>query len=229
MNATPARADAATARQRLLDAALRLFAEQGYDKTSTREIAEAAEVNLGGIAYYFGDKASLYRAVFSQMCGPIGGENATAPQDIWACVAAPEADLATVFRLFYADFLKPLKQGERTRQLMRLHFREMVEPSGALLQPIADDIRPLHLGLTERLARHLNASPDDADVQRLALAVAGIAVHHFVGQDFIADMRPHLVNTPEAIDELADRLHLYALGMVEAEARRRAAAGEQQG
>src|SRR5688500_16766581 len=57
-------------RERLLLAALRLFAHQGYAKTSTRELAEAASVNIAAISYYFGDKAGLYRAVCLNAVGP---------------------------------------------------------------------------------------------------------------------------------------------------------------
>ena len=51
------------ARERLLLAALRLFAEQGYAKTSIRQIGMAANVNVASVSYYFGNKAGLYRAV----------------------------------------------------------------------------------------------------------------------------------------------------------------------
>ena len=43
------RSDGQEARERLFLAALKLFAEQGYAKTSTREIATAAEVNISAI------------------------------------------------------------------------------------------------------------------------------------------------------------------------------------
>ena len=46
-----------------------LFAQQGFAKTSTREIAEAAGTNIAAISYYFGDKAGLYRAVFFEPQG----------------------------------------------------------------------------------------------------------------------------------------------------------------
>lgn len=48
------RIDGQETRTRLLDAALALFAEQGFAKTSTREIALAAQVNISAISYYFG-------------------------------------------------------------------------------------------------------------------------------------------------------------------------------
>ena len=47
------RSDGIEARNRLLDTALALFAEKGFAKTSTREIALAAQINIASISYYF--------------------------------------------------------------------------------------------------------------------------------------------------------------------------------
>ena len=44
--------------------ALRLFAENGYHKTSIRDIAREAEVNIAMVSYYFGSKDKLLEAVF---------------------------------------------------------------------------------------------------------------------------------------------------------------------
>jgi TetR/AcrR family transcriptional regulator, regulator of cefoperazone and chloramphenicol sensitivity len=46
----------------LIMAGLRLFGRQGYDATSTREIAAAANANIGSIAYHFGGKDGLRAA-----------------------------------------------------------------------------------------------------------------------------------------------------------------------
>ena len=68
------RVDGAEARARLLTTALRLFAEHGFARTSTREIAQAAGVNIAAISYYFGDKAGLYRAVYTEPLGSPGDD-----------------------------------------------------------------------------------------------------------------------------------------------------------
>jgi AcrR family transcriptional regulator len=64
------RSDGEQSRERLLQAAMRLFGEQGFSKTSTREIAQAANANVAAISYYFGDKAGLYQACFTAICTP---------------------------------------------------------------------------------------------------------------------------------------------------------------
>lgn len=50
--------------ENILYAAEKLFAEQGFDRTSTREISKAANVNISMISYYFGSKEKLLESLF---------------------------------------------------------------------------------------------------------------------------------------------------------------------
>jgi AcrR family transcriptional regulator len=51
------------ARERIRDAALRLFGEVGYDGTSVRAVAEVASVSAGLVIHHFGSKEGLRTAV----------------------------------------------------------------------------------------------------------------------------------------------------------------------
>src|SRR5207245_6618930 len=116
------RSDGEQSRERLLHAGLRLFATQGYSKTSTREIADAANTNVAAISYYFGDKAGLYRAVFLE---PI-----EAPaQDMSACFSGL-CSLKDALLCMMGAFIAPLKHDETARLSIKLHCREMLEPTG---------------------------------------------------------------------------------------------------
>lgn len=55
--------DATATRGRILAAATRRFAEQGYSSTGIREVAEEARVSLPLLSRYFGSKAGLFEAV----------------------------------------------------------------------------------------------------------------------------------------------------------------------
>src|SRR5262245_66344943 len=46
-------------RERILDVALELFNEQGYDKTSLREIAERLDITKAALYYHFRSKADI--------------------------------------------------------------------------------------------------------------------------------------------------------------------------
>ncbi|MBL8383856.1 MAG: TetR/AcrR family transcriptional regulator [Burkholderiales bacterium] len=71
------RSGAAT-RERILDAAERLFSEHGIDGVSMRAIAAEAEATLALANYHFGTKESLYRAVFERRIAPVSAERRAA-------------------------------------------------------------------------------------------------------------------------------------------------------
>jgi AcrR family transcriptional regulator len=50
----------------ILNAAIELFSNKGFDGVSIREIANLAEVHFASIRYHFGDKEDLYRACISK-------------------------------------------------------------------------------------------------------------------------------------------------------------------
>lgn len=212
----PQRSDGEQSRERLLHAALELFADQGFARTSTREIAEAAGANIAAISYYFGDKAGLYRAVFSE---PMGD-----PADDIARFADPALPLPDALRGYYAGFIEPLRQGDFARRCMKLHMREMLEPTGLWQQEIERSIRPSHEALLKVLQRHLGLKRVDDDLHRLAVALSASGVHLHVGRDITDTLAPRLNAGPRALDTWLDRLVAYGVGMVEAERARRAEA-----
>jgi AcrR family transcriptional regulator len=205
--------DSQDARGRLVLAALRLFAEKGYESATTREISLAAEANLSAIRYYFGDKAGLYRAAFLE---PLSDMPCRTNLEAYIKLPLPQA-----LGLFFRDFLQPLKLGEQMRWAMKLRFREMTEPTGLWLEEIDAEIRPQHEAMVALLQQHLGLNEVDADLQRLAFAVIGMGVHFYVGQDVVSLIWPKMLADAEAIDTLAERLAGYALSMIEGEAKRR--------
>lgn len=202
------RIDGQEARTRLLDAALTLFAEKGFAATSIRELALAAQVNVSAISYYFGDKAGLYRAVYEN---PDNG-----PQ----VEVLASSNLTDLLRGVLRGFTEPLKQGPRMQLCMKLHYREMVEPTGMWQEEIQNHIKPIHLSLVQGLAGHLGVPVDD-DVFRLAFSITGLGIMLHMGSDLFAAIRPSLNDSPQAIDAYAERLLDYALAMVADEAQRR--------
>jgi len=51
-------------KNRLIQAAAPIFAAKGYRETTVAEICEKAEANIAAVNYHFGDKESLYDAVW---------------------------------------------------------------------------------------------------------------------------------------------------------------------
>lgn len=64
-------ADAPAARDRILAAAREEFAERGYEKTSVRGIAKAADVDPALVHHYFGTKEQVFEASIEVAVGPL--------------------------------------------------------------------------------------------------------------------------------------------------------------
>lgn len=63
-----------TKKEKLLLSAKKLFAAQGFDKTSIREIANDAQVNSSMISYYFGGKDGMIEGIFDHFFPKISQE-----------------------------------------------------------------------------------------------------------------------------------------------------------
>lgn len=76
-------ARAAETRERILQAALRLFAQKGFDGTSVDEVVTAAKINKRMVYHYFSNKRGLYAAalerVFEQLATLEAGVFTDAP------------------------------------------------------------------------------------------------------------------------------------------------------
>ena len=61
-------------RERIVEAAVEVFAEKSFAGASTREIARRAETNQGLITYHFGSKEALWRAAADSIFERLGGQ-----------------------------------------------------------------------------------------------------------------------------------------------------------
>ncbi|HUK09150.1 MAG TPA: TetR/AcrR family transcriptional regulator [Stellaceae bacterium] len=66
--------ESADTQTRLMRVGERMFAEQGYDGVSLRQLTAAAGVNLAAVNYHFGSKEGLLAAIFENRCRPMNEE-----------------------------------------------------------------------------------------------------------------------------------------------------------
>lgn len=209
----PQRANGEDSRERLLTAAVHCFADQGFADTSIRDVAARAGTNVASIRYYFGDKAGLYRAAFHE---PLGS-----PRDDIRLFDDPAMTVEQALRGLFAGFIGPLKENALVQQCIRLHMREMVEPTGVWDEEVEGGIKPYQEALQAVLARRFGLKKPDDDIARLGINIIAMGVFLYVGRDINVRLHPHITSSPKALDVMHDRLVMYALGMIEAEAHRR--------
>jgi AcrR family transcriptional regulator len=204
-------------RWRLLQAATEVFAEVGYHAATTREICKRAEVNLASIHYYYGDKAELYREVFRL---PFLEEcNTLVTMDI-SQVTAKEALVAFYGWLFPST----AEEDPMLKLFMRLHAREDAEPSGVLGDAMMQALRPNHEKIQTLLCREFGLKKPDVEVDRLTFALFGLATVFFHNRAGLNHFAPDLLKGQKAQEVMVERLVGYAIALIEADSKRRAAA-----
>lgn len=115
--AAPETHQANEAEIRLLNSALDLFSEKGYEGTSIREIIEGAGVTRPVLYYYFENKEDLFRRVFETMFSELLGRIETAAAGEGDCVERLKAILSAAFEL-----------AEENTRLVRLILQVLFAP-----------------------------------------------------------------------------------------------------
>ena len=209
-----ARSDGEDTRVRLLRAALQLFSERGFAQTSVRALAEAAGTHVAASAYHVGVKARLYTATCDE---PFGSGS-----DLIPVFADPALTLQQALAAYFGGFLEPLKHDDLVTQSLRLHVRELLDPTHVWPELIERECRAPHLALVQVLCRHMGVPAADDDMHRLAFSLAGLVMQMWTQRDPLQAIAPQLAGSG-AVDEWVDRLTGYALSMVQGEIARRQA------
>jgi TetR/AcrR family transcriptional regulator len=170
----PIAGDDADLRARLLEAAERLFAEQGYAATSVRAVADAASVNPALVHYYFGGKHGLLEAVLEQALEPM-------TEALQALMSGPEPSAAGVLRLLY-------DLGTEHPNLPLLLVREALLPGGAARETFEARFAPRLGGRLPTLLSEAKTSGqihDSVDPEALTALILGMGVFPFIAADLL--------------------------------------------
>ncbi|MGC4023747.1 MAG: CerR family C-terminal domain-containing protein [Mesorhizobium sp.] len=131
-------------RRALVHAALILFGKQGFDGTSTREIAAAANANIGSIAYHFGGKEGLRIAVADHIVATVQNialrAPTVAPADTLPTRQEAEGAIIGMVERMFSFFVLQ----EEAAEIVPFVLREMFAPSLAFDRIYDGMMEPLH-------------------------------------------------------------------------------------
>jgi len=204
-------------RERILEAATTLFAEQDFRRVTVRAICRAAGVNVAAVNYHFGDKAALYREVVQAALDAMRGT--TEESRRLGEGLSPEEQLRVFVRTFVRRLLEAGHRGQP--RIQRLFQRELAQPSEHLERVIAEGVRPRIEYLSGILSRILGCPAHDPRVLRCIFSIQSQAFAVVPGP--IA-RRLGFAPTPADAEALAEHITRFSLGGVRAVARETAAA-----
>ncbi|WP_394688751.1 CerR family C-terminal domain-containing protein [Hoeflea sp.] len=171
-------------RTALLMAGIRLFGTKGFEATSTREIAAAADTNIASIAYHFGGKEGLRLA-----CAEMVGRRIRSVVGPALEAIDPKGDPVLAQAAFervlmgVADFM--LGQVE-ARDIAGFMVRELGAPGAVLDRVYTEFILPVHRRLCALLGLATGQDPESDLIRIGTFSIAGQVAYFRIGQAIVA-------------------------------------------
>jgi len=176
-------------RQRIQDVAVELFAEQGYEKTSLREIAERLDVTKAALYYHFKTKEDILVSLFEDLTRPMDeliewgrGEPHTldTKRELLRRYSEALNEAAPLFRFMQENqaTLRELSVGESFKNRMLGMLDIIKEPDA----PLTDQVRcvsalfTMHAGMFA--LRDIKGDPEDKRKAVLEVAVELVTRAH---------------------------------------------------
>jgi TetR/AcrR family transcriptional regulator, regulator of cefoperazone and chloramphenicol sensitivity len=171
-------------RAALLMAGIRLFGTKGFEATSTREIAAAADANIASIAYHFGGKEGLRLA-----CAEMVGSRIQSVVGPVLMAIDPKGDPAKAQEAFervimgVTDFM--LGQVD-ARDIAGFMVRELGAPGAVFDRVYTDFILPVHRSLCVLLGLATGQNPESDLIRLGTFSIAGQVVYFRIGHAIVA-------------------------------------------
>jgi AcrR family transcriptional regulator len=192
----------------ILLAAEKLFAQQGYDVVSIRQIAEEAGVPLALVGYYYGQKHELFEAVFAHWQGTIDERLAGLRQ---ALQAPARERLAQIVEAFTGPVLRlrASPEGEYYALMVARELYHAREHTDRVLREIFDPLAIAFIDALQSVLPHASRA-EAAWVYQFML---GALLHHIRDDRIVRLSR----NQCRAADPaVAPMLNRFILGGIQA-------------
>ncbi|NTV09549.1 MAG: TetR/AcrR family transcriptional regulator [Zoogloea sp.] len=202
-------------RERILDAAERLFMAQGYDGTSMRQITSEAEANLAAVNYHFGSKETLIHAVLRRRLAWLNHERLRVLDELEAAAAGSPLKPSQIVDAFFGTLLRMAASPEHGGEtFLRLLGRTMTEPSGFIRTLFADE----YADVVERYKSALFASLPDVPKAEIVWRfhfMLGATSYAIAGTDalrLVTDWQIEEAEETDNLEHLLPRLMNFLLG-----------------
>jgi AcrR family transcriptional regulator len=200
----------ADTRERLLTAAIQVFAEHGYEAATVREICSRAHANVAAVHYHFGDKKRLYCAIFDTVFTLLR-ERRTA---FLPTGAAPEERLRVYVLAMFEEIFYCDGDAERCTQLSAIYLSEMANPTEVLDGIVSRYLRRDAEELYAIVAALLGTAPNDERTIDCAASIVGQILYYYHAQPIIRRLHPDRPPVEKRLAALAHHVWRFSLGAI---------------
>jgi AcrR family transcriptional regulator len=195
-----------TTRRRLIEAALGIFAEHGFEGVRTRALADAAGANQAAIPYYFGGKQGLYLAVARYIAEEYGAQLAqiaAKATDALDREDLPRKRIAGRIQALLADTVRAALGSPDAAARTAFIVREQLRPTPAFEVIYREAFEPLHGALSRLVGRLIHRSADDPETVLGAHALIGQVLGFAVARAALLRRLDWQEFTPQRVERIA--------------------------
>lgn len=161
-------------KDRILDASELLFEQNGFEATSTRQIAQAANANSAAPNFHFSSKENLIKEVFRRRMVPLVEERLSRLQQ--ALDGPDTPDLEAIYDSFVDPLIELRKSTDKNKQaFLRLLARNTLAPRAEFTELLKTDLVDYVDTYSKALSKALPHLPPGVVRTRFDLAMATIA------------------------------------------------------
>jgi AcrR family transcriptional regulator len=193
-------------RQSIVKAAVRLFAEKGYQGASVRDIVAKARVNQAAINYHFKGKDGLYFELLKTAFEKLTEQAGFDPEKLKS-LSREEA-----LRSFVHQQLRPLLFRDELSLYIRMFAWESAHPSKVFLKFMATNAMPYLTAAGDIVQRFLPPGTDKRVALCGAIWLMGQCSTFVRNRDLFAQEPFKITPDSPFVDELADLISRLALG-----------------
>lgn len=202
-------------RERILDAAERLFMAHGYEGTSMRQITGEAAVNLAAVNYHFGSKESLMQEVFRRRLDWLNEERLRVLDHMEADANGKPLKPSQIVDGFFGTLLRMADDKNRGGMtFLHLLGRTLTEPSEFIRTFLAHE----YASVMERYKQALFAALPDVPKAEIIWRfhfMLGATSYAIAGTDalrLVTDWQIEDADSYDRLDRLLPRLMSFLLG-----------------
>jgi AcrR family transcriptional regulator len=182
----------------LLDAAERLFSQNGIEGTSVRDIIKAAGANLGAINYHFGTKDRLALEVFARRIEPVNRERIARLDALEAGVGRRKLKLEQILDALIRPALESEEQGAKNcDDFMRLISRSFQEQNAEVKKFVEQQFAEVAHRFDSAILRAVPGLPPEDLFWRMCFLYG--ALHHGLQTWLRFDQMPYAMLNPAAM------------------------------
>jgi AcrR family transcriptional regulator len=205
LNAVGTDSSAAT-RAALIKAAAPLFAQEGFETTRTREIADKAKANVSAINYHFGSKMGLYQAVIKEQA-----EQMIATYPLQVDGQAGQSPEERFHHLVNNLLRRVLSRCSASTPQGRICVREFAEPTEALDFLVKEIVSHQFAITRDVIAAVIGREIPDEDLQRIQVSVVSQCFYYGMAEPMLTRLGVKIPQTDEEISKLATHIIRFSL------------------